>query len=167
MPVTLTPMAGSWKINDWTNADAALARLGQLRRQVSALALTRDEIIQQAKEQYNRQAAPVLEQLEQGEETLQRFVLSNQADLEGRSRKLTHGRLGFLLAHKLSIRNVKKALAWLLEAGKVKYLRVEHELNKEALAEAPDDVLRAIGAKVKTRDLFWYEVDGERYTVKD
>jgi phage host-nuclease inhibitor protein Gam len=160
-------LAGSAKISDWTDANEQLAHLGQIRRQIAALALTRDDILQEAKQQYVRQTAPLFEQLERAEEALQRFVLTNQVDLEGRSRKLAHGRLGFLSASKLKVRNVKKAIAWLLEAGKLPYLRVEHELNKEALAEAPDEVLRACGAKVKARDLFWYEVDGERYTVKD
>jgi phage host-nuclease inhibitor protein Gam len=90
-------------------------------------------------------------------------------ELVGRSRKLTHGTVAYRWTELLSIapRRVKGAIEWLLAAKKVKYLHVEHKLNKEALREAPADVLTAIGARVRREERFRYEVDGGSYLVED
>jgi phage host-nuclease inhibitor protein Gam len=155
------------KIGDWHDAEQALARLGQLHRDVKALEVARDEAIQQAKHAFNLKAAPLDGEIERLAAALQGFALEHQDELEGRSRKLDHGRLGFLLVREVVIRSLKKAIAWLLEARKVQYLRVKHELNKETLREAAPEILKACGARIRTRDEFWYEVDGERHAVKD
>jgi phage host-nuclease inhibitor protein Gam len=154
------------KINDWNDADQVLGVLASLRRDRTALAATRDEAIHKAKDQYVRAAQPLDERIESLEAELHRFTLAHQDELEGRSRKLEHGRLGFLLVHELRVRSVKRAIAWLIEAKKMAYVRVKHELNREALYDAPNDVKQAIGARVKSFDEFWYEVDGERHAVE-
>lgn len=155
------------KISDWADADAALGALGALRRELGQLAAARDQAIQQAKEAFVRQASPVSDRLDRLEQALQHFVLEHQEDLDGRSKKLERGRCGFLLVHALQVRSVKRAIAWLLEAKKLAYLRVKHELNREALFDAPAEVKKAIGVRVRPRDEFWYEVDGERFAVED
>jgi len=155
------------RIHSWEDADQALAELAAFRRNIAAYTAARDEDIQKAKSRYASLATPVYEHIERLEDELHRFLLSHQEDLDGRSRKLNHGRVGFLLVKHLTVRNVKKAIDWLRETKKVQYLRVTYRLNKEALREAPDEVLRACGARVKPRDEAWYEVDGQRFAIKD
>lgn len=155
------------KISTWDEADLALSQLGALHRSVTARETERDAQIAAAKETCRKAVEPIGHQIEDLEVELNRFVLAHQDELDGRSRTLTHGRAGFLLVKSIHIRNVKNAIAWLLEAKKLAFLHVKHELNKDALRSAPADVLRAIKGKVKERDQFWYEVDGARHAVED
>jgi phage host-nuclease inhibitor protein Gam len=155
------------KLHDWTEADQALGRLAELRRELTTCATWRGEAIAKAKAEYLKRAEPFETELDPLEAELKRFTLTHRDELEGRSRALTHGRLGFLLVWDLRVRSLKKAVAWLVEAKKWAYLRVKHELNKEALWEAPDDVLKACGMKKRSRDEFWYEVDGQRVAVEE
>ena len=155
------------KIGDWQQADETLAELAQARRDLGVLAAWRDKAIQRARDEFVTRGTPLEERIERLERALQHFVLEHQEELDGRSRKLAHGRCGFLLVRALHVRNVKRAVAWLLEAKKLAYLRVKHELNREALFDAPEEIKKAIGAKVRPSDEFWYEVDEQRYAVED
>lgn len=155
------------KIRDWNDADEVLGRLAQLHRDVAVAGTWRDQAIQKAKDEHAHRVKPLVEEIEQREAELHRFVLEHQEDLEGRSRKLERGRCGLLLVKALHVRNIKRAVAWLLDAKKLQFLHVKHELHKEALRDAPADVLKACGVKVRDRDQFWYEVDGTRHAVED
>ncbi len=155
-------------IRSWEDVNRVLADLGGLHRDLKTFTVERDEAIERAKDAYSRKASPVEEQIGALEEALERFVTSHQADLDGRSKELHHGRVGLLLVSnifRIASKHVKGAVAWLLAAKKLDYLHVEHKLNKETLSEAPDIVLRAIKAKVVSEDRCWYEVDGERHAV--
>lgn len=156
-------------IRSWDDVNRVLADLAGLHRDVKTFTVERDEAIDTAKQLYTRKVEPVEKQIGELEEALERFTATHQGELDGRSKELTHGRVGFLLVTALRIgsRNVKSAVAWLLSAKKTEYLHVEHKLNKEALRDASSAVLKAIKAKVSTDDRFWYEVDGERHSVED
>lgn len=156
-------------IRSWDDVNRSLADLGGLHRDLKTFTVERDEAIERAKDTYSRKATPVESQIAAVEESLERFVTAHQADLDGRSKELHHGRVGLLLVadiFRIASKNVKSAIAWLLAAKKLDYLHVEHKLNKETLREAPDTVLRAIKAKVVSEDRCWYEVDGERHAVE-
>ncbi len=155
-------------IRSWDDVNRTLGALAVLHRDLTTFGTERDEAIQRAKTAYVDKAKPVEALIGELEDALRRFVVGHQGELDGRSRKLEHGRVGLLLvtALKIGSRNVKGAVAWLVENGKRKFLHVKHELNREALREAPDDVLRAIKARVEDDDQFWYEVDGERHAVE-
>jgi phage host-nuclease inhibitor protein Gam len=154
------------KITTWEEADQVLANLALGRRQLETLAIARDDQVQRAKADCDRQGAPILDRIAALEAELHRFALTHQEDLAGRSKQLTFGRVGFLLVHEVGIRSVKKAIAWLVESKRWAYLRVKHELNKETLRDAPPEVLKACGARVRSRDQFWYEIDDQRVAVE-
>jgi phage host-nuclease inhibitor protein Gam len=155
------------KISDWSDADVALAHLAERRRILAKFATERDEAISKARDVYLKRVRPWEDEIEALESELHRFALDAQGDLDGRSKTLTHGRLGFHLARELAVRSVKKAIDWLVESKKWAYLRVRHELNKEALRDADPDILKACGAKLKPHDQFWYEIDDARHVVED
>lgn len=155
------------KITTWDDADAALAQLAGFRRDLTTLGGWKDEAIAKAKADYAKCAAPISAPLEALEAELKRFAVTHADELEGRSRACPNGRLGLLVIWDLRVRSIKTAVAWLVETKKWAYLRVKHELNKEALWEAPPDVLKACGAKRRSRDEFWYEVDGQRVAVEE
>jgi phage host-nuclease inhibitor protein Gam len=155
------------KISDWADADHVLAELGELNRDLTRLETERNEAIAAAKIRFFDKGTPVTDRITALEAALRRYVLEHEEELDLRSRTLTNGRVGLHLAHALTVRSIKKAVAWLVAAKKWAFLRVKHELNKEALADAPADVLKACGAKVKSYDVCFYEVDGVRYQIEE
>jgi phage host-nuclease inhibitor protein Gam len=157
------------KITDWNDVNQALARLAELHRDFAALETRRDQLIDEAKAEFLRDGGKLLPEITELGERVKGFVDAHPQDLDGRSKKLEHGIVAYRWASKLSIasRRVKSAVEWLLENKKAKYLHVEHKLNKEALREAPADVLKAIGARVTRNESFRYEITEGSFVVED
>jgi phage host-nuclease inhibitor protein Gam len=161
-------MAGTtMTIADWAQADAALAELAGLHRELLTLSTTRDKQIEHEREVFKASAMPLAEEAAAIEAALREFAAAHQGEMPGRSIGLVHGRVGFLRVSRLAIRNMKRAIDWLLANNHPEYLAVRHDVNKEALALAEPPILKACGAAVKSRDQFWYEADGVRHAVED
>lgn len=158
-------MKGIEKVTSWEDADRALADLAAQHRDRAVLTAWRDEQIQKARAEYTRRAEPIEARIEALEDELHRFTLTHQDELDKRSRTLTHGRVGLRLVQDLVVRNAKRAIDWLLEHKQALYVRVKYELNKELLQqEAEDTLLKACGIRRRSRDVWFYEVDGARGT---
>jgi len=158
------------KIADWNDVNQALARLGGLHRDLAALEVARDQAIDEAKRAFGEDGEPIVEALTALGAQVKRFVDAHREELGGaRSKKLEHGTVAYRWTTKLAIagRRVKTAIAWLLENKKAKYLHVEHKLHREALRDAPAEILKAIGARVTHIEQFRYEVDDASYVVED
>lgn len=156
------------KVMSWDDADRVLAELAAQHRDLAVLTVWRDEQVQKARDEYARLEAPIKARIEALEDELHRWTLTHQDELDTRSRTLTHGRVGLRLVQDLVVRNAKRAIDWLLEHKQAVYVRVKYELNKELLQqEAEDTLLKACGIRRRSRDVWFYEVDGARGTRAD
>ena len=130
------------KIRSWEDADQALAEIGK-RREAIAVAKAR--------------ADAERELIGEIEERLEAFVRDHEEDLQEKSKALPHGRVWLRWSTRLTARSWVKVLENLLAGKHLQYLRVEHEVNKEALNETGAAFLLQIGVRRKSGDAFGYE----------
>jgi phage host-nuclease inhibitor protein Gam len=88
---------------------------------------------------------------------LEAFTRAHEGEMEGRSRKMPHGRVWLHQATTLTARSWAKVLEWLKREEMHSYIRTKEELDKDALRQAEPDLIESCGAKLKTEDVFGYE----------
>jgi phage host-nuclease inhibitor protein Gam len=146
------------RVQSWEDADKALLEIARVERAIEEHAARAAKEIEAIRE---RIAGPV-RQLE-GRKTdltgyVEAFVRAHEDEMDGRSKALTHGTVWLRRVSSLTARSWKRVLDWLVANKEMDYVRVEHEVNKTALREAPPETLRACGARVKHEDAFGYDL---------
>jgi len=117
-----------------------------------------DEQIAAVKSALKRQSAGYLEDEKNILASLEEFASSREEELDGRSKKLTHGTVGFRRTTKIVLRNKAATVLRKLRARRLDdCIRVKETVNKEALAAYDDEVLRDVGARRKVEDRFYAE----------
>lgn len=158
MAKTMTTM-----VSDWTEADQALMRIGQIERSLTNLELGMNKTIDRAKESKAAAAEPLLREKKVLERDLEKFCVKNREGFGGaKSRVLNFGTVRFREASKLVIHSVSNTLAGLkslLGTGAERFIRTREEPDKEALETMPDETLSRIGVTRKKEEKFGYEVD--------
>ena len=61
---------------------------------------------------------------------------------------------------------VAEAIAALKALGRKELVKTTEALDREALKKEPPEVLESIGAYIRTRDEFYYDVSGEQPEVQ-
>ena len=131
------------KIRSWEDADQALAEIAARKEDIAICRARADE---------EKGAIGELE------ERLEAWVRDNEEDLQEKSKALPHGKVWLRWSTRLTARSWAKVLENLLMGKHLQYLRVEHEVNKEALNETGAAFLLQIGVRRKSGDAFGYEV---------
>ncbi|MFQ5817919.1 MAG: host-nuclease inhibitor Gam family protein [Terriglobia bacterium] len=171
------------RIRSWAEADSALAELGKLARQQGKLSARRA----QALAGVERQAARLQARARQLAAALEKFSCKQAVHATGpngeptttlaagrRSRRLVFGRVGFRRVHWLAVRDPERAVAALARNSLSRFLRVETQLDCEALhrclvaahtngqgrprSAATPQKLARVGIRLKTRDAWFYEL---------
>ncbi|MDZ4338851.1 MAG: host-nuclease inhibitor Gam family protein [candidate division NC10 bacterium] len=146
------------RILNWDHADLTLKDIGILAREQAEWALRAEADIAAIRDKVVMASRPLARRQEDLEEALERFVRDHEDEMEGRSRKLTYGRVWIRLVKSVTARSWKRVLDWLVAHRKADYYRVKYEPNKETLALAHADFLKACGARIKEEDSFGYEL---------
>ena len=89
---------------------------------------------------------------------------AHRAELCGKSRVLTFGKGGYRTSSRLILAPAKvaEAIAALKALGRKELVKTTETLDREALKKEPCEVLESIGAYIRTRDEFYYDVSGEQ-----
>ncbi|MFQ5925905.1 MAG: host-nuclease inhibitor Gam family protein [Terriglobia bacterium] len=167
------------RIQTWAEADNALAELGKLQREQARLSARRAKAlagIEQRAARLQARAQGLAAALEKF--SRQQAVNSTGPNSEPtttltasrRSRRLVFGRVGFRRVHRLAVRDAERAVRALRRNGLSRFLRLEPELNREALhrclleartnshgSATPQKLARA-GIRLTTRDTWFYEL---------
>jgi phage host-nuclease inhibitor protein Gam len=161
--VTLDPAIQILTTND---ADAVLAELAQLGRDIDEIEGKLNADIDTLKRKAAAEAAPLQARMGLLENALAVFGLAKKAELFStvRSVALNHGTIGF--RRSTAIKPQSK-WTWEMVLGKLKELgmrdgiRPKEEVNRDALAEWPDKRLNMVGCRRDEKDTFYYEVTQE------
>lgn len=151
-------------ISDLSQANAALAEIAEIKRELSAIEVDMNEAIDRLKAQAEAQAAPLQAKIKVLEGGLQAFAEYNKKSLftDKRSKELDYGTIGY---RKSSQIKPKAKTTWEMVLGRLKDLkflsaiRTRDEVAKEELATWPNERLDLVGARRVEKDQFWYEID--------
>ena len=89
---------------------------------------------------------------------------AHRAELDGKSRTLVFGKVGYRASSKLMLAPAKvaEAIAALKALGRKELVKTTETLDREALKKEPAGLLESIGAYIRTRDEFYYDISGEQ-----
>lgn len=153
-------------IADLEQANAALAEIAAIQRELGLIEAEMNEIIDKAKAEAEAAKAPHAARLKELEAGLAAYALYNKGTLFAtkKSVETAHGVLGFRQSTSIvAVKGLKLAdvLAKVQELGLTEAVRVKTELDREAMRGWPDSRLTAVGAQRKVEDAFYYEVKSE------
>lgn len=154
-------------LRDWAAVDTALRDLKECRHTLAEMSIDLDRRVDSLKDEYNRNAQPVQNRMKRLEADIKEFVDAHRAELDGKSRALVFGKVGYRSSSRLMLAPAKvaEAIAALKALGRKELIKTTETLDREALKKEPTEVLESIGAYIRTRDEFYYDLDDEQPEV--
>jgi len=154
------------KIASRQEADATLAEIARLERQLDTIKTTLNDDIDQLKTKAREESEPLQANVKSLADALGAYATYNKATLFEKSKTLVanHGRYGFRKATSLKTLPRMKwtdVLAKIKELGRTELIRKKEEVNKELVRELPTEDVESLGARLVSVDEFWYETDQE------
>jgi phage host-nuclease inhibitor protein Gam len=150
-------------LENWDQVDDALGQIGLLDREVGLIESGANEEIDRVKAETKAAAAPLLEKKSALELAIKEFCEANRAEFaKVKSRPLTFGSVGFRLSTRVLIKRIADTLQALKDLNLTHCIRIKEEPDKEAMKNLSTETLAAVGASLKTEDVFGYEINQER-----
>jgi phage host-nuclease inhibitor protein Gam len=144
-------------LKSWAEVDDTLREIGRIDLEIESMEAEYNRKITDLKEELANQAQPLQERL------VKEFAETHKDGLDGKkSRELNFGRIGFRQSTKVILRNVKAIIAALKARGMTDCIVIKEEVSKDTLKKYDPATVEAVGAKIKTEDVFWYEVNRDK-----
>lgn len=153
-----------YPVHTLTDANTALAEIGELERRITLIEMRMNEEIDQAKASGDAEATPLNHRIAAIKAGIEAFSEANKRSLfkSKRSHELDYGTIGF---RKSSQIKPKPKTTWAMVLGRLKEMkfpkaiRTKEDVNKDELATWPAERLDLVGARRVEKDLFWCVTD--------
>jgi phage host-nuclease inhibitor protein Gam len=146
----------------WDDVDDAMRQIIEKDNELNGLTALLDEAIEKLKHDYEKAAKPLQDDVKVMGSQIKQFVSEHRDDLGAKkTMKLLHGKTGFRLSTSCVVPRGKEqnVVAQLEAMGLWDCVAVKKTVNKEQLKGQPEDVIIQAGARLDTKDTFWYEVE--------
>ena len=145
---------------DWSAVDSALRDIRECQHTLAEMSVQRDRQIDSIKADYTQAALPLQNRMKALESDVKAYVDMHRAELDGKSRTLTFGTVGYRVSSKLMLASgrVAEAIATLKALGHAELVKTTETLDREALRRQPGELLQQVGAYIRTVDEFYYDV---------
>ena len=152
---------------DWGAVDSALRDIRECQHTLAEMSVQRDRQIDSIKADYTQAALPLQNRLKALESDVKAYVDMHRAELDGKSRTLTFGTVGYRVSSKLMLASgrVAEAIATLKALGHTELVKTTETLDREALRRQPGELLQQVGAYIRTVDEFYYDVSTKEADV--
>ena len=150
-------------IQSWAGADEALGFIRELDASIGKREAEKEESLKALQDRYDAQITPLIERRDALAKALEEFTTFNRGDLDGQSRKLNHGVVGFRLGQRALAKLAKWTWAKVLEKieamGLSHFVRVKKEVDREAILRSDMDAraLKTLGVEIVQEERFYYE----------
>lgn len=148
-------------IKSWVEADAALKQIAELGNLLAEQEIELNRQVADLKTQSEQMTKPMQDKIKVLEQQIKEFADSNRTDLEGKTKALTFGKIGYRLSSSLTIPKNKEAdiIQLLRKQNMLDCINTKESVNKENLKRRPLADILGLGLFVKQKDEFWYEVE--------
>lgn len=146
----------------WEEVDGCLKKIGEIDNKLQKIEADMNDEITLAKTKADDKSKLLLEQKKQLELLIKDYAETNRMDLDGKTKAMTFGKLGFRKSTTIIVKKIKNVLVALRAKGMDDCINVKESVNKDALRQYSDDVIAAVGCVKKVDDVFWYEPDYEK-----
>lgn len=152
-------------LSSWEDVDRALKEIAECEIAITEIEGEMNKKINDVKEESSTMAEIHKEKIAEKEKLIKTFVTKNKADIEGKTKVLNFGSTGFRKSESISLprgEDKKKAIIDSLKKNKMSdCIKVEESINKDVLKKYNEDMIIKVGASLKKKDTFWYEVNLE------
>ncbi|HWP52217.1 MAG TPA: host-nuclease inhibitor Gam family protein [Clostridia bacterium] len=146
-------------LSSWQEVDGALRQIAECQNLIDEQEIEMNRQINEVKDNTELMTRPMREKVKVLEQHIKEFVDNHRAELGGKNKLLTFGKVGYRLSSKLMIPHAADVLRRLRELGLNDCIIVKESINKEAVKRLPTEQILQAGAYVKQSDEFGYEID--------
>lgn len=150
-------------VADRKQAEGAVAMIATLDRQILAVELEMQDVIDQVKQNAKAEIAPLVERRKDLASAIQGFATVNRDALFAQKKSIDFavGSIGFRKCTKLTCLP-KVSMAMVLEKlkdyGMTEAVKVKESVNKEAMREWSDEKLSTVGMRRNVADQFFIDI---------
>ncbi|MCM0757370.1 host-nuclease inhibitor Gam family protein [Sporomusa sphaeroides DSM 2875] len=149
-------------LKSWDEADLHLKEIAELELTMQNIEGDMNQKISDAKLAAELQAKPLQDRRKKLELEIKEFVENNRHEIDGKSRRMNFGQVGFRQSTTIVVSKIMAVLESLKARNMLDCITIKESINKEVLRTYPDEVIAAVGARKKVEDVFWLEPDYER-----
>ena len=151
-------------LQSWDEVDNCLREICECEIAISTITAEMNIAINDAKEKAKNLSDPLKKRADQLAVLIEAYVENARADMDGKTKVLNFGKVGFRQSSSISVplRKQESIIKNLKEFGMVNCILTKETVNKEALEKYPDDDIAKVGASRKVEDRFFLEADREK-----
>lgn len=147
-------------LSSWADVDRAMHEMQVATHDLDELNLQKERQITEIKDNNAKIATIYQNRIKKHASDIREYALAHRAELVGKSKKLTFGKVGFRIstALKMPTKGVD-IIQRLKELGLHECIKITEVADKETMRKLPLDKLIETGAFLKQSEDFYYELD--------
>lgn len=150
-------------LKSWEEVDSTLKQIREAEIELGRIAADAERCMIDIRQQAEDSAQPYKDRIKQMELQLKEFTVTNKADLKGKTKEMTFGRVGFRMSTKLVLpKIVEPVIKQLRKNGMGDCIVTKESVNKEILKSYDENTILSVGGSLKKEDTFWYETKQEK-----
>ncbi len=146
------------ELKNWEDVNEALRLIAEAQNEIAIVEAGMNVQIDTIKLTYEEKIQKYKKQIKQQELLIKEYTTDKKDQLDGKTKDLTFGRVGFRKSTKLQLpKALEKVIATLRKKGMEDCISVKETVNKDILKQYPEEEILAVGGSLKVEDAFWYE----------
>lgn len=145
-------------LRSWEDVNEALRLIAEAQNEIAMVEAGMNVQIDTIKLTYEEKIQEYKKQIKQQELMIKEFTTDKKEQLDGRTKDLTFGKVGFRKSTKLQLpKALDKVIAALRKRGMEDCISVKETVNKDILKQYDEQLILDVGGSLKKEDTFWYE----------
>ncbi len=146
------------ELKTWEDVNEALRLIAEAQNEIAMVEAGMNVQIDTIKQTYEEKIQEYKKQIKQRELLIKEFTTDKRDQLDGKTKDLTFGKVGFRKSTKLQLpKALDKVIAALRKRGMEDCISVKETVNKDILKQYDEQRILEVGGSLKVEDAFWYE----------
>ncbi len=146
------------ELKNWEDVNKALRLIAEAKNEITMVEAGMNVQIDTIKLTYEEKINEYKKQIKQQELMIKEFTTDKKDQLDGKTKDLTFGRVGFRKSTRLQLpKALDKVIAVLRKKGMQDCIISKETVNKDILKQYDEQLILEVGGSLKVEDAFWYE----------
>lgn len=151
------------ELKSWEEVDSVLKKIRDAEIELEKIEADMGKCIADIREDAENSAQPYRDAIKRCELQIKEYVTLHKDDLNGKSREMAFGKVGFRLSTKLMLpKEIGSVLKQLRKLGMGDCINIKESVNKDILKTYDEKTIITVGGTLKKEDAFWYETNREQ-----